>query len=46
MLPERLTGRECHARIVARVRLGGVHRERDFAASHRNPRRPRRREHA
>ncbi len=46
MLPERLTGRECHARIVARVRLGGVHRERDFAASHRSPRRSRRREHA
>ena len=46
MLPERLNGKECHARIVARVRLGGVHTERDFAASQRHPRRPRRREHA
>jgi hypothetical protein len=45
MLEERLDGRECHARIVQRVRLGGVHIERDFT-SHRNPRQPRRREHA
>ena len=46
MLPERLDGRECHTRIVRRVRLGGVRTERDFAASHPHPRRPRRREHA
>ena len=45
MLEERLDGRQCHARIVQRVRLGGVHLERDFT-SHRSPRRPRRREHA
>ena len=46
MLDELLDGRECHARIVERVRLGGVRRERDFAASQHRSRRPRRREHA
>ncbi len=43
MLPERLTGRECHARIVERVRLGGVKREIDF---YRKPHQKLRRETA
>jgi hypothetical protein len=48
MLPERLDGRECHERIVTRVRLAGLRRDPDHARrrSHRSnhSRRSRRRE--
>lgn len=44
MLEERLTGRECHNRIVNRVRLAGLTRAPD--ARRPRPRHPRRRESA
>ncbi|MDP2316567.1 MAG: hypothetical protein Q8P41_26980 [Pseudomonadota bacterium] len=46
MLDERLDGRQCHERIVSRVRLAGLRRDPE---AHRHPhrsRRPRRRESA
>ncbi len=52
MLPERLTGQECHERIVTRVRLAGLRRDPEAARRPRPPhrpsstRRPRRRETA
>ncbi len=44
MLDERLDGRQCHERIVTRVRLAGLRRDPDAHRNHRRPRRSRRRE--
>ena len=52
MLPERLTGAECHERIVTRVRLAGLRRDPEVAGRRRpvhrptHARRTRRREYA
>ena len=40
MLPERLSGQECHERIVTRVRLAGIRRDPDVAGRRRPPHRP------